>query len=166
MWYVSWRFPWPRVTVNHLYVSAKQGGKVLHPNARAWADEAVIEMRQHSCYVPTMAGMMFAMLIRFAPPFDGQRHDVDNIVKLVQDTVTRELGWDDYKVSELHVYRWDDVLPEPCVIVSLCMPGVNPLKVIQQDADMAVFGGWLGAIARAQGAFAKGIQQVAGGQET
>lgn len=50
--------------------------------------------------------------------FEGSKMDVDAPIKLVQDTITRKLGFDDQKISEVSSTRGDQTV-EPLLKVVL-----------------------------------------------
>ena len=109
---------WPSVSTNHLY---QHSGPVrLSDRAAAWRDETIINVRQSGGRLP--AGPLLFILHAYAPP--TKRFDLDNLVKLIQDSVFAAFGEDDSRVRELRVYRHDGPLG---LIVSV-LPG-DPVEV-------------------------------------
>ncbi len=111
----SWHLPWPPVTTNHLY-RRKRGGQVyLSEKAELYRDEVIVTIRQAGAVLPE--GLL-AMTIHLWAPRDGRRHDIDNTLKLLWDSVFAACQADDVRVAELHVYR-DVGRPFPCVDVQI-----------------------------------------------
>lgn len=47
---------------------------------------------------------------------DRRRRDTDNYIKVLQDVVSRTLGFDDFRISEVHVFRRHDKDNARCIV--------------------------------------------------
>lgn len=114
----SWTFPWPNVTTNHLYRRTARGGVFLSPKAVAWRDEAVLLVRQSGAPLPEPP---WKAMYELVAPDDHRKHDWDNLIKLVQDSIFRELGHDDDGIVEAHIYKRKvgGMNADPCIFVRI-----------------------------------------------
>jgi crossover junction endodeoxyribonuclease RusA len=100
---LRFQLPWPP-TLNHLYPTGKNGRRFLSNEGKAYHEAVAVELlRQH---VPRsrIAGRVELTLL-LQPP-DYRKRDVSNLVKIVEDCLTRAGVWmDDCQIDDLHVHR-------------------------------------------------------------
>lgn len=107
--------PYP-VSVNSLW-RPYRGRFVLSERARAYKAKAVALVRAQA---RSRGVRMFTRPVRLTlqifPP-DNRKRDIDNLVKIVQDTLTTAKLWqDDSLVSELHVFRMGETKQGVCLV--------------------------------------------------
>lgn len=91
---------WPGVTTNHLWRRGRHG-VYLNPRAVVWKEETILAVRRTCRCLP--AGPLSLTMFAQAP--HSKHVDLDNLVKLTQDSIFAAYGEDDARVVELHVYR-------------------------------------------------------------
>ncbi len=100
--------PWPPFSTNHIWRTSRLGHTYLEPAAKDYKEMVTLRVK-----LAVQAGSRcpdgpLALSLWVYPP-DRRRRDLDNMCKLVQDSIFAGLDADDSRVSELHVYRRDAV---------------------------------------------------------
>jgi Holliday junction resolvase RusA-like endonuclease len=108
--------------INHCYQHTKAGKHFLTAEAKAWigaaANEVALAVRRQAWTTPATG--TFDVLIEHT----AKRQDVDGCAKIVLDTVSRALGFDDKLVRELTIRR---VAGEPHGVgVRIWLSGAEP----------------------------------------
>lgn len=107
------KFPWPPTTNNHLM--AVRGRFILTDKARQW--RRVVE--QILLGVPQFGDSRVAVTMTFHCA-TRRRYDCSNLVKEIEDSLTRAGAWeDDSQVDELHIYRGNVAPHDGHVIVKI-----------------------------------------------
>lgn len=89
-------------TVNHLYVTARGGRRVLTEAARAWYDAAIPAIREGARGYAVPPGYLRLSIVLYHLP---RSRDIDNALKAAQDALARALGFDDKRIDVLTVAR-------------------------------------------------------------
>lgn len=102
--------PLPRLTVvlpvppsvNGMYIHSRWGTR-LTPAAEAYRQEAVLRAREalRGAQWPSRACYRLTVDVWFA---NRRRRDLDNTLKVLQDSLAAALGFNDSQITELHVY--------------------------------------------------------------
>lgn len=90
---------------NRTYIHKAGGGVTLTESARRWDSDAALVVGSAAGqfdFEPDLAAE-YQIVIRWW----GGRHDADAHLKLVQDCVTRKLGFDDRQIRECVIQRCD-----------------------------------------------------------
>lgn len=125
-----WTAEWPPSN-NGLYPD-RQSRRILSGAAVAWRDTFLVQMRQRRSEIrPTPenaqktilddlrgnAEGVFGVVLTLYPP-DRGRHDLNNVDKLLIDTLSTELGFDDNRIVELRITKMEP-WPPGCILVKL-----------------------------------------------
>lgn len=89
-------------SVNHLYAPRRGGGRTLTPEARAWYDTAVAEIRDGARGYAVPDGPLRLTIVLYALP---RSRDVDNAMKAAIDAAAKALNFNDKWVDYLAVAR-------------------------------------------------------------
>lgn len=89
-------------TVNHLYVTARGGRRVLTEAARAWYDLAIPAIAAQARGYTVPAGPLRLSIVLYHL---SRSRDLDNALKASQDAIAKALGFDDKRIDLLTVAR-------------------------------------------------------------
>lgn len=100
---LRFQLPWPP-SLNHLYPTGRNGRRFLSKRGKAYHEAVAVELlRQRVPRKRTCDRIELTLLLQ--PP-DYLRRDVSNLVKCIEDALTRAGVWmDDCQVDDLHVHR-------------------------------------------------------------
>jgi len=96
------KLPYPP-TINHYYFTTKQGRRIITAKGKAYHQEVGYLLNS---YKPTSDPVK--MLINVYPP-DNRRRDLDNILKVLGDSMEGYLYKDDNQIVDLHVIKFPKV---------------------------------------------------------
>lgn len=89
-------------TVNHMYLTTRDGARILTPRARAWYDLAIPTIQDGARGWACPAGPLRLELVLYALP---RTRDIDNATKAAIDAIARAVGFDDRRIDMLTVIR-------------------------------------------------------------
>jgi crossover junction endodeoxyribonuclease RusA len=103
-------------SINHQYVTSKNGRRALSPNSKKWKQQARQELEvlrfegriPESFLTAAAAGYLSLFLdFYFESPL---RRDLDGGLKILQDTICEVLGLNDNRVVDIHLLKRMDPL--------------------------------------------------------
>jgi Holliday junction resolvase RusA-like endonuclease len=108
-------------SVNHMYATAKGGGKYLTPEAVAFRDTAISQVRVAAARVGWQAPERIAFHLRITFP-NYRQMDIDNRIKSALDACALALGFNDSRVDCVIAERVGVVKGRPeCQIILMEM---------------------------------------------
>lgn len=127
---LRWSLPWPTVTTNKLYTQTVRYTKRAtekRPAGSAYVgrslSRAAVSYADQVCAIVRNGGMpkpppgLLSLKVDEYPP-DHRHHDVDGVLKLLQDSIAAALQFDDYRIVALHVRRHP---PTPRARLEVCL---------------------------------------------
>lgn len=91
-------------SVNHMYIHSRYGTR-LNAAAAAFRDEATLRIREALAGEDWPQDAQYRMILHVWFPNVKQPRDLDNAIKLLQDSCAAALGFNDRQIVELHAYH-------------------------------------------------------------
>ena len=107
------------VSVNNLYGHKRGGGVYKKAKGKAWENEAMKQIMIQRLGQKKPHGDRFLMMVTVFLA-DKRRHDLDNLMKQLQDVlVKKEIIPDDNLIEEIHIYKRKSTYKENYLTVEI-----------------------------------------------
>ena len=111
-------------SVNHCYVTTRQGRRVLSAEARRYVETAVLLVRAEAARSGLAISGKARLCLTARIWFERDNRDADNALKLPVDALAEALGINDRWIKEWHIYSAVDKR-NPRIEVELKMEATN-----------------------------------------
>lgn len=91
-------------SVNHCYVTTRNGRRVLSAEARRYVDTAALLVRAEASRAGFVIGGKTRLTLTARIWFERDNRDADNALKLPIDALAEALGINDRWIKEWHIY--------------------------------------------------------------